>query len=166
MQMVRPIVGGQDVVLAVEREAALGDAVGKPSSDAPEERMPLEIPSQSIEAQHHIPELSMTVSGMQFGHQQAVVGEFQRRAVGVAKYKKVGFAAIGQRTKDGAVGGHGRIGRLEEKNGRISRPRSIPHPGKTRVRAESWRKKRPESSWVRDSGPSAATPTGSPAISG
>ena len=107
MQVVQAVVGGQHIVLSVQGELPSGNPIGEAAGDASKERVTLKIAGQGIKPQNHIPQLAMAVPRVELRHQNAVVGELQRGAVGIAKDESVGFAAIWQRAENGAFGGHG-----------------------------------------------------------
>ena len=56
--MIRSVVGRQLIGLAVEREAAPGNAVAVPTDDGAKERAPLDVAVQVVESEHHVVESS------------------------------------------------------------------------------------------------------------
>ena len=76
MQRVGPVVGGQLVFLAVERELALGDAVGDPAVVGAEIGMAAEVPFEIVESEDDVGDLAVPIGHVDLGDDGAVGDDF------------------------------------------------------------------------------------------
>src|ERR1035441_8054301 len=96
MQMVRAVLGGEYVSLAVECEAAFGNSVGHPPNGGAEIRMSLEVLVEIVEAQHDVAQPPLPVRHMQFGDNRAVGCDLGNEAVGIGQRVEIHRRSIRQ----------------------------------------------------------------------
>ena len=87
--MIRPVVPGQCVFVAVECEFAVGDTIGDAPRDGAEKRMSLHIAVEIVEAKHYIAVVAIAVRRVDFGHDRAVFGDLHDHAVLVPERVKL-----------------------------------------------------------------------------
>ena len=96
VEMVRPVVHRERVFLAVECELALGDAIRDAPRDGAEERMPLHIVVEVVEAKHDVAGLAGAVGHPEFGEDAAVFGDLGGHALAVAESVNLHFGTVGR----------------------------------------------------------------------
>ncbi len=94
MQGVRAVVGRQGVLLAVEGELALGDAVGDAADGAAEVRVVAEIAFQVVEAEDDVGQLAVLVGDVQLGEGGAVGDDLGLGAAGVGEGEFLDHGAV------------------------------------------------------------------------
>ena len=72
MQVVRAVVGGELVGAAIEREAALGDAVAHAPDNRAEVGLLGQVAVDAVEPEHDIAQLPVAVGGVELGEDRAV----------------------------------------------------------------------------------------------
>jgi hypothetical protein len=87
VQVVAAAAGVERVLLAVESELALGDAVGVPADDRAEVGVGLvvEVRLQRAVAQHDVGQLAVAVGHVEFGEVAAEVGDLRDESVAVGQ---------------------------------------------------------------------------------
>ncbi len=96
MQAIAEVVVVEAVFLPVEREACLGDAIGKAAGNHAELLVALDIVGEVVEAQHDVGTLAQGVGRPQLAHDGAIVDHCQPHARRVAEPVLVHRPAIGQ----------------------------------------------------------------------
>lgn len=109
VQVIGAVVDRQLVALAVNRELAQRNPVGHPAGDCPKERMPLEVTRQIVEPQDHVAHHSAAVRHVQFGDDQAIVGDLEHGPLTVTEGEERDCASVWERTKVGLFEMHGAI---------------------------------------------------------
>jgi hypothetical protein len=103
VQRVRPVVRGELVGGAVEREAALRDAVAVAADHGPEVRVPgAQVAGKAVVAEHHVVEAPGAVGGAQDGDGRPVVGDPHLGAAGVDERVEVDGTPVGEAAEGGA----------------------------------------------------------------
>lgn len=96
VEMVRAVVHREGVFPAVEREPALGDAVGHAAGRRAEERMALHVLIEIVEAADDIAGLAIAVGHPEFREDAAVLGDLGGDALGVRERVDLYFGAVGE----------------------------------------------------------------------
>ena len=96
VNMVFPVVPGQGVLLAVEREPGVGNSVHHPPADAAEVGMARQVVRQLVETQSDIRHFALAVRNVHLGKNRPVIGDpgLEALAVGQGVEKHRGFAYL------------------------------------------------------------------------
>src|SRR5262245_59929155 len=93
--MIRTVVHGEGVFLTIERELALGDAVGHTACDGPEEWVPFQIAIEIVEPKDNIAELAVAIGYPELRENCAVFGDLRNRASPVGEGVDFNVGAVG-----------------------------------------------------------------------
>src|ERR1035437_5843584 len=96
MEMVRAVLGGEYVSLAVEYEAAFGNPVGDPPNSSAAIRMSLEVLVEIADAQHDVAQYAPAIRHVQFGDNRAVRCDLGNEAVGIGQRVEIHRRSIRQ----------------------------------------------------------------------
>ncbi len=110
VERVGPVVLGQRVRDAVERERAIRDAVGIAPRDRPEVRALGHVVGQVVETERDVRDSALAIRRVDLGDDAAVGDDLHRRAALVRKRELLDGSAIGQ----------GAVGRLADSDGAVA----------------------------------------------
>src|SRR5450830_1245508 len=96
MQVIRRVIHGQLVILAVQTETSLGDAVAVTADDGAQEGAVLQIRFEALETEHHVGKFAVAVRHVDFADDGAKVQHFHLHALAVRQGKYAHGLAIGQ----------------------------------------------------------------------
>ena len=96
VEVVGAVVGGQGIGLAVQRELALGDAVGVAAGDGPEEGMSGKVVLERIQRQGDVGQVALPIGRLDRGEDRAVGHHLDRQPMGVGQGKLVNLLTVGR----------------------------------------------------------------------